>query len=140
MPEEIIPFSPQITQMLDRQKEVKSVSYVDILTKKVYLQPLLITMGVMITQQVKTLNNSPIIVPEIVKTMGPRLSDLAPRQGQPVLEITQPNERLLHNLYTFSIQINGNSAVIAYLTDIFLAADTGLSEGLQATLVTFIQV
>ena len=40
--------------MLDRQKEVKSVSYVDILTKKVYLQPLLITMGVMITQQVRT--------------------------------------------------------------------------------------
>ena len=41
---------------------------------------------------------------------------------------------------TFLIQINGNAAVIAYLTDIFLAADTGLSEGLQATLVTFIQV
>ena len=30
------------------------MSYLDILTKKVYLQPLLITMGVMITQQVKT--------------------------------------------------------------------------------------
>ena len=43
----------QITQTLDRQKEIKSVSYLDILTKKVYLQPLLITMGVMITQQVK---------------------------------------------------------------------------------------
>ena len=40
--------------MLNRQKEVKSVSYLDILTKKVYLRPLLITMGVMITQQVKT--------------------------------------------------------------------------------------
>ena len=40
--------------MLDRQKEVKSVSFLDILTKKVYLQPLLITMGVMVTQQVKT--------------------------------------------------------------------------------------
>ena len=40
----------------------------------------------------------------------------------------------------FSTQINGNSAIVAYLTDIFLAADTGLSEGLQATLVTFIQV
>ena len=39
-----------------------------------------------------------------------------------------------------STQINGNSAIVAYLTDIFLAADTGLSEGLQATLVTFIQV
>ena len=37
-------------------------------------------------------------------------------------------------------KINGNSAVTAYLTDIFLAADTGLSEGLQATLVCLIQV
>ena len=52
--------------MLDRQKEVKSVSYVDILTKKVYLQPLLITMGVMITQQVKT---------SMVKKMGHRLRE-----------------------------------------------------------------
>ena len=56
--------------MLDRQKEVKSVSYVDILTKKVYLQPLLITMGVMITQQVKTLNNSLITITEVLKKDG----------------------------------------------------------------------
>ena len=36
-------------------------------------------------------------------------------------------------------KVNGNSAVTAYLTDIFLAADTGLSEGLQATLVCLVQ-
>ena len=47
--------------MLDRQKEVKSVGYMDILTRRVYLKPLLISMGVMITQTVMKLRSESII-------------------------------------------------------------------------------
>ena len=65
--------------MLDRQKEVKSVSFLDILTKKVYLQPLLITMGVMITQQVKT-RVIPCLIQYLLK--GPFIRDICSKGGR----------------------------------------------------------
>ena len=46
---------------------------------------------------------------------------------------------VMMGLFTFR-QLNGNMAVGFYLTEIFDQADTGLDPGLQATLVSFVQV
>ncbi len=40
----------------------------------------------------------------------------------------------------FFQQFSGVNAVLFYLTDIFIAADTGISPGLSATLVSLVQV
>ena len=37
-------------------------------------------------------------------------------------------------------QLNGNMAVVLYLTEIFDKANTGIDPGLQATLVSLVQV
>ena len=37
-------------------------------------------------------------------------------------------------------QLNGNMAVVLYLTEIFDKANTGIDPGLQATLVCLVQV
>ena len=51
-------------------------------------------------------------------------------------KIQKPERETLH----FPSQFSGINAVLFYLTDIFKKADTGLSEGLSATIVTLVQV
>ena len=51
----------------------------------------------------------------------------------------QQTPLVMMGLFTFR-QLNGNMAVGFYLTEIFDRANTGMDPGLQATLVSFVQV